>query len=1048
MNEFTEDQLVQKTTVEYLQDILGWNIHYAHNTEVFGENGTFGRKDDREVLLKKYLLPALRKLNPDLPEDAYEGAIKKLSDIGVGRSLEQINRDNYKYLLNGVPVEFQINGKFTQRNLQIIDFDHVDNNHFLAVREFVVKGYLYRRRADIIGFINGIPLIFFELKNIHRDIRSAYEENLKDYKQTVPQLFSHNAILVLSNGIEAKIGSLTSKFEHFHEWKRLAEEDVGRVDMETLLKGIFKKENLLDILENFILFDESAGKIVKILAKNHQYLGVNLGLASVLERKERKGRLGVFWHTQGSGKSYSMVFFTRKVQRKIGTNFTFLICTDREDLDTQIYKTFAGVGLVENDKDPCRASSGEHLKKLLKEHKSYIFSLIQKFNQDVDPNEPYNTRDDIIVITDEAHRTQYGRLALNLRNALNNASYLGFTGTPLFKDDEITRKVFGEYVSTYDFQRAVDDNATVPLYYDARGEQLGISVKNLNEKIAAKLEEITSGNLDEQLKLEKELARDYHIITASKRLESIAIDFVEHYSKAWESGKAMFVCIDKLTCVKMFNLIKYHWEEQKKSVRNSIEKSADDQDAIYSSRKLAWMNETKMAVVVSEEQNEEEKFQKWKLSILEHRKLMKEGFQLESGRRMDLETAFKDPDHPFRIVFVCAMWLTGFDVPSLSTLYLDKPLKAHTLMQAIARANRIYAEKTNGLVVDYIGILKNLRDALIEFTGKKGDTGGKPPAPPEEELLKRLEEAYLMIDTFLSEKGFELQILFSSTSFDRILLLRQAKEAINESSETRRRFEIMAREFFKLFKACINNKGINEYKKGYDAINIIYKSLQEDREKADIDDIIKDLQDIVNQSIGLVKARSPESRLFDISKIDFDLLKENFKKSTTQKTTVQNLKEAVNRKLDKMLSQNPSRIDFQKKYQEIIDELNNEKNRKTIEDTFKQLIEFIEELSEEESRANKEGLKEESLAVYDILRKPNLATDEKNKVKNLAMSLFQNIQSVIQEMHDWTEKQSTRDTIKSKIRDFLWNDKTGLPASYSEEEIEQKTEEIFLLLIK
>ena len=305
-----------------------------------------------------------------------------------------------------------------------------------------------------------------------------------------------------------------------------------------------------------------------------------------------------------------------------------------------------------------------------------------------------------------------------------------------------------------------------------------------------------------------------------------------------------------------------------------------------------------------------------------------------------------------------------------------------------------------------------------------------------------------MIDTFLSEKGFELQILFSSTSFDRILLLRQAKEAINESSETRRRFEIMAREFFKLFKACINNKGINEYKKGYDAINIIYKSLQEDREKADIDDIIKDLQDIVNQSIGLVKARSPESRLFDISKIDFDLLKENFKKSTTQKTTVQNLKEAVNRKLDKMLSQNPSRIDFQKKYQEIIDELNNEKNRKTIEDTFKQLIEFIEELSEEESRANKEGLKEESLAVYDILRKPNLATDEKNKVKNLAMSLFQNIQSVIQEMHDWTEKQSTRDTIKSKIRDFLWNDKTGLPASYSEEEIEQKTEEIFLLLIK
>ena len=426
MNEFNEDELVQKTTAEYLRDSLGWEIHFAHNTETFGESGTFGRKDDREVLLKKYLLPALRKLNPDLPEEAYQGAMKKLSDAGVGKSLEQINRDNYKYLLNGVPVEFQVNGKFTQRNLQLIDFDHADNNHFLAVREFFVKGYLYRRRADIMGFINGIPVIFIELKNVHRNIRSAFEDNLKDYKTSVPQLFHHNAIIVLSNGIDAKLGALTSRFEHFHEWKRLAEDDAGRVDMETLLKGIFRKENLLDILENFILFDESGGKIVKILAKNHQYLGVNLGLASVLQRKEKQGKLGVFWHTQGSGKSYSMVFFTRKIHRKIGSNFTFLICTDREDLDTQIYKTFAGVGLVENDKDPCRASSGEHLKQLLQEHKSYIFSLIQKFNQDVDPANAYNTREDIIVITDEAHRTQYGRLALNLRNALPKASFLGF----------------------------------------------------------------------------------------------------------------------------------------------------------------------------------------------------------------------------------------------------------------------------------------------------------------------------------------------------------------------------------------------------------------------------------------------------------------------------------------------------------------------------------------------------------------------------------------------------------------------------------------------
>lgn len=1051
MNEFSEDELVQRTTVEYLKDSLGWEIHYAHNTEIFGENGTFGRKNDKEVLLKKFLLPALKRLNPDFPEEAYHTAFRKLSEGVVGRSLEQINQENYHYLQDGVSVEFQdANHKFVKRNLRIIDFNHPENNHFLAVREFWIKGILYRRRADIMGFINGIPLIFFELKNIYKDIRSAYENNLKDYKQSVPQLFYHNSIIVLSNGIDAKIGSLTSKFEHFHEWKRLAENETGRVDMETLLKGVFKKENLLDILENYILFDESGGKIVKVLAKNHQFLGVNLAVSSVLNRKEQKGKLGVFWHTQGSGKSYSMVFFTKKIQRKIGRNFTFLICTDREDLDTQIYKTFAGAGLVEHDKDPCRADSGESLKKLLKEHKSYIFTLIQKFNQEVNEKEPYNTRDDIIVITDEAHRTQYGILALNLRNALPNASYIGFTGTPLFKDDEITRKVFGEYVSTYDFQRAIDDKATVPLYFDARGEHLGISVQNLNEKIAAKLEELTGDDVNERLKLEKELSRDYHIITASKRLDSIAVDFAEHYSKAWESGKAMFVCIDKLTCVRMYDLITEQWDEQKKKVRNLIENSSDEQEEIYRKRQLAWMEETKMAVVVSEEQNEEDKFNKWDLSISEHRKLMKEGFLLDNGKRMNLETAFKDPEHPFRIVFVCAMWLTGFDVPSLSTLYLDKPLKAHTLMQAIARANRVYEGKANGLIVDYIGILKNLRDALITFAKGEGtDDGsqtGDDPAPPQEELLKKLNEALIIIQTFLLERGFKLNQLLNAAGFDKLQILKLAKEAINENTEIRRRFEILSREFFKLFKACINHKEINQYRTSYNAINTLYKSLQGDREEADISKILKELQHIVNQSVSILKAKSTESRKFDISQIDFKLLQENFKKSQTKKTVVQNLQDAVEKKLKNMMEQNPSRINLQKKYQDIIEEYNNEKTRKTIEDTFSQLIKFIEEMDEEEHRAEKEGMNQESLALYDVLSKTDLAGEEKNKVKDVAKTLFSQLEDLIGEINNWKDKQSTRDFIKSKVRDFLWDDKSGLPSSYSEEEIDLKTDEIFIML--
>ena len=294
---------------------------------------------------------------------------------------------------------------------------------------------------------------------------------------------------MFGNGEKARIGSITSGWEHYHEWKRLVEDGPGSVDMETLLKGVCDRRNFLDLVENFILFDDSAGETRKILARNHQFLGVNRAVEAVHDREARERRLGVFWHTQGAGKSYSMVMFARKVHRKLGGNFTFLVLTDRQDLDSQIYNTFAGCGVVEHDRDPCRASSGDHLRQLLGEHKSHVFSLIQKFNEPVEPGGSYNNRDDIIVVTDEAHRTQRGILALNMRNALPNASYIGFTGTPLItKDVHHTRKVFGDYVSTYDFRRAVEDGATVPLYYDARGEKLEVAIGDLNERIAAKLE--------------------------------------------------------------------------------------------------------------------------------------------------------------------------------------------------------------------------------------------------------------------------------------------------------------------------------------------------------------------------------------------------------------------------------------------------------------------------------------------------------------------------------------------------------------------------------
>lgn len=1063
MSSYTEDTLVQQTTAEYLERELGWESVYAYNNEDFGPDSLLGRTSQREVVLTRYLRVKLVELNENLPEEAYDDAVRQIVEYSSTQTLLAINRDKYGLIKDGVQVAFRTaEGELKKERLRVFDFDNPEKNHFLAVREFWVKGDLYRRRADIVGFVNGIPLLFIECKNIHKNLRTAYEKNLSDYKDTVPHLFHHNAIIMLGNGDKARIGSLSSRFEHFHEWKRLAEEDPGVVDMETLLKGICERHNFMDLLENFVAFDDSSGQLAKIVARNHQYLGVNRAIEAVRDRENRQGKLGVFWHTQGSGKSYSMVFFTRKIHRKLGGNFTFLICTDRDDLDTQIYKTFAGCGLVDNDKDPCRASSGSHLEQLLNEHKAYVFTLVQKFNKDVQPEQAYSQRDDIIVITDEAHRTHYGTLALNMRNALPRASYIGYTGTPLFKEDEITRKVFGDYISTYDFQRAVDDEATVPLYYGPRGDRLGLSTSDLNERVAAKLEELETEDVDVEQRLERELKRDYHIITAKKRLKQVARDFVRHYSTAWESGKAMVVCIDKITCVRMHDLIAEYWAERIHELEVELRSVTDEQEEVSRQRQLAWMCETRMAVVVSEEQGEVDKFRKWDLDIRPHRRLIKEGIDLpESMRskpqfrnmqRMDLDEAFKEQEHPFRIAIVCAMWMTGFDVPSLSTLYLDKPLKAHTLMQAIARANRVHEGKNNGLIVDYCGILKNLRKALATFAGRADGGHGGPsgdgerePARPEGELLADLQEAIAFVRAFLSERGASLDDIIGMTGFARNAAIVAAKEAANENDETRKRFEVMCREVFKKFRACITISGVNAHRQEYNAVNIVYKSLQDDREKADITDIIRQLHGVVDEVVETTTpSAADEQKPYDISRIDFDLLRKEFERNPAKRTTVQNLKQAVEARVQRLLEQNPLRTDFQQHYEQIVSAYNHEKDRLTIERTFEALIKFVQEMDEEASRAAREGLDEESLALYDLLKKPDLGASDIKHIKEVAVELLETLKTQKLRIDHWRDKESTRDAVRIAIRDFLWSGETGLPeSSYAEDEVICKTEEVF-----
>lgn len=1054
-----EDTLVQQTTADYLRDALGWRSEYAYNTEVLGPEGSFGRKSEQEVVLTRILGEKLMALNPGMPDAAYRDALRQIVEVGAGLRGMAANREKYPLLRDGVKVSYRkSDGTLEARTLRVFDFDTPENNDFLAVRELWVKGELYRRRPDIIGFVNGIPLLFIECKNIHKNLRKAYDQNLKDYQDTIPHLFHHNAFLLLANGSEARIGALGGKYEHFHNWKRLEEAEPGVVDMETLLKGVCDKRNFLDLFENFILFDDAGDRTVKIVARNHQFLGVNRAVLAVCQREQNRGKLGVFWHTQGSGKSYSMLFFTRKVHRRIGGNYTFLIVTDRDDLDGQIYGTYVGCGVV-GEKDDARAGSGAHLRDLLGQHKGYVFSLVQKFNEQISPDSPYNTRPDIIVISDEAHRTQYGTLALNLRNALPNAGYIGFTGTPLMGDDEITRRVFGDYVSTYDFQRAVDDGATVPLYYDARGEKLMVATSDLNQKIAEALEKFEDeldSDPDARRRLEAAMGREYHVITADERLDRIAQDFVKHYAQGWEGGKAMFVCIDKPTCVRMHGLVEKYWTEHIHALTVERNRTTDFEDIAQRSRQLKWMGEARFAVVVSEEQGEVERFRKLGLDITPHRKLIKEGWEVPGNPKpLSMEDAFKKPDHPFRVAFVCAMWMTGFDVPTLGTLYLDKPLKAHTLMQAIARANRVAEGKTNGLIVDYCGILKNLRRALATFAGTKadGDTSreGQDPAQPEERLLELLDGALAEVSAWLDTRGVPLISILESTSFQRNRAILDTKESINENDETRKRFELMARAVETRFKSCVHLAGVNDRRARVDAVKILYKSLREDTEHADISHIIQALRDEVNQAIVIADAGTSgggtgieESRLFDISKIDFAKLLAEFQQSKRKQTAVQSLKAIIESRLAKLLAMNPMRKDYQERYEEIVTEYNREVDRATIEATFQRLLLLTQGLNEEEQRAVELGLDEETLALFDLLRKPDLDKAGIGKLKQVSQGLLATLKARLAEIADWQATEANRDAVRVTIHDFLYADATGLPLdSYDEEDVEAKTDVVF-----
>ena len=1032
---YTEDALVEQPAIALLSS-LGWETFNAYSEFDKGIS-PLGRETKAEVVLKSRLRLALLRINPDVAIESIHQAIEELARDRSRMSAVAANREIYQLLKNGVRVllpDPDGDGE-TVEVVHVIDWNNHSNNDFLLCSQFWITGEMHTRRADLVGFINGLPLLFIELKASHRRLESAYRNNLRDYKDTVPQLFWPNALIILSNGSQSRIGSITAGWEHFAEWKKIGSEDeAGRVSLETMLRGVCDPVRFLDLVENFSLYQEATGGLIKLTAKNHQYLGVNNAMDALADIRERQGKLGVFWHTQGSGKSISMMFFAQKVMRKVPGNWTFVLVTDRQELDGQIYTHFASSGVVTETR--AQAESSMHLRELLTEDHRYVFTLIHKFRTEQgQPHPVLSLRDDIIVITDEAHRSQYDSLALNMRTALPNAAFLAFTGTPLIVGEEKTRQVFGEYISVYDFQQSVADGATVPLYYENRIPELQLVNDDLNEDMERLLE---AAELDEaqEKKLEREFARDYHLITRDDRLEAVAKDLVEHFTGRGFQGKAMMICIDKATAIRMYDKVQRYWSLKIEALLDEWGGAKKEAQTEIKER-IARMKETDMAVVVSQGQNEIADMSEKGLDIRPHRKRM---------IQEDLEAKFKTPNDPFRLVFVCAMWMTGFDVPSCSTLYLDKPMRNHTLMQTIARANRVFLDKISGLIVDYAGVFRNLERALAIYgTGGSSGGGGDKPVEDKSSLVAALRRTLDETQTLCKQQGVSLAAIQSAEGFARVGLLDDAVEALVISEEVMRRYLDFANTVQRLYKAVLPDSSAHGLALEVSPIKVIADKIRSLTPLADISQVMEQVEDLLDESIATEGYIIPEKssyldkeHLIDLSKIDFEKLADKFKTSR-RRTLNERLKGTVAQKLMAMVRLNRTRMDYLERFQKMIDAYN--AGSLNAEEFFKQLVDFAQGLNEEDQRGVSEQLTEEELALFDLLIKPpiQMSNADRDKVKATARELLTTLKSG-KLVLDWRKRQQSRAEVKVTIEKLL--DK-GLPGAYTPELFEQKSVAVF-----
>ncbi|MFF3338666.1 HsdR family type I site-specific deoxyribonuclease [Streptomyces flavidovirens] len=1036
---YSEEGLVEQPALELLAE-LGWSVVNAWS-ETFGPAGTLGRDSMREAVLVHRLRDALRALNPEVPdavrEEAHAAMVKDRSVMDRVRA----NREVHDLLRDGYRAEWlDHQGEQRFATVRFVDFADRSKNDWLAASQVWFTGDLHRRRTDVVLFVNGIPLVLAEFKEPNRPVKAAFDENVTDYRDTIPALFVPNGFVICSNGSEARIGSTYAPWDFFGDWKVIdADGNRGVVALETALRGTCAHDRLLDLIENFVAYVERPGGLIKVVARNHQFLGVNAAIENLVRvRAAGEKRLGVFWHTQGSGKSLSILWFTQKVLRRIPGAWTFVMVTDRTELDVQLHGEFADAAAIPAEAR-VHASSATHLRELLAADHRYVFTLIHKFRLDQKTGETtmpvLSDRSDVIVITDEAHRSQYDTLALNMRQALPNAAFMGFTGTPLIEGEELTRQQFGDYVSIYNFRDAIEDGATVPLYYKNRIPELQLVNEDFAEELAELLEE---AELDKEAEgqLARRFGQQYALLTRPERLRTVAGDLVQHFVGRGFTGKAMYVGLDRAAAVRMHDYVREAWADHLAELRAEHEALPELERPWLASR-IDLMESTDMAVVVSQSQNEIAHLEGQGLDIRPHRSRM---------NTEDLAEKFKTAGDPLRIVFVCAMWMTGFDAPSVSTIYLDRPMRNHTLMQTIARANRVFPEKDNGLIVDYIGVFRNLEKALAIYGAANAEAGVDSPIQDVDALVAALDEAIDAVTTLCAANGVDLIALRDASGFAHITLRDAAVEALLVDEATRTGFLAAARQARKIFKALLPDPAAAARQHTVAAIRVLAERIVAVSRppEADLDDVADAVETLLDRSVGaeeyVIRAAAEGSEpdaLIDLSQIDFDALAASFagrKRAESDRLAALLKQQAVG-----AATRNPTRYDLVERIEELIADYN--AGSLTIDEYLKWLIELSKSLSEAEQRAVAEGLTEEELAIFDLLTKPEpvLIDTEREVVKAGAKRLVSHLHEKL--VLDWRRKSATTAEVRTTILDILDAD---LPADpYPPEVFNAKVQAVF-----